>query len=130
MSTLRQAPSAGRRALAGLIGLAVLVGVVVVFSGTLTRSTDTEAQAEQMRAETARIAEQVEAGELELEFVETPDFVDWQARAIGFGQKGEQPFTLPEGAPSPRPIVPIGPQSDGQQTKAPIDAWMELLFGA
>lgn len=130
MNALHRAPSTGKRVVAGLLGLALVVAIVVVFSGTLTRSTDIEAQAEQVRAETARIAAQVEEGERELEFVTSDDFIDWRARAVGFGEKDEQPFTLADDAPSPQPIVPIGPQEGRAAAKAPFDAWMELLFGA
>ena len=36
---------------------------------------------------------------------------------------------LPEDAPAPGPITPIGPLDEAVQM-APFDAWMELLFGA
>jgi len=130
MSSLRQAPLFGRRALAIAAGLLLVAGIVVVFSGTLTRSTDIEAQAEQARAERDLAAAEVAAGELELKFIESEDFIQWQARALGLGEKDEQPFTLPEDAPPPEPIVPIGPQDPGYQPMAPFEAWMELLFGA
>ena len=130
MSVVNQSPSIGRRAVVGMVGLAVIVGIVVVFSGALTRSTDIEARAEEMRAETARIEAQVLEGERELEYVESKDFFEWEARAIGFGEEDEQPFVLPPDAPPPPPIVPIGPQLDEAAAMAPFDAWMELLFGA
>lgn len=130
MNALRRAPSAGRRAIAGLIGLALVIGIVVVFSGTLTRSTDIETLAEEVRAETARVEAQVVEGEHELEYVASDAFIEWRARAVGFGEPREQPFMLPENAPSPEPIVPIGPQAGRARTMAPFDAWMELLFGA
>jgi len=129
MRALRQAPAVGRRALLLAITLAVVVGVVIVLSGGLTRSTDVEAQAERARAEIAEIEQIYEAGQKELRFVETEEFIRWQARVFGLGEPGERPFRLDEAA-SPEPIVPIGPQDDGGQAKPPFDAWMELLFGA
>lgn len=130
MSLLRTVPSVGGRVLLAVVALTLVIGIVVVFSGTLTRSTDMEARAEQARAERDRAQAAVEAGELELQFVRSDEFVLWQARALGMGEKGEQPFELPEDAPSPAPIVPIGPQDEGPRPMAPFDAWMELLFGA
>ena len=130
MKLLRQLPSVGLRAMAALVGLGLLVGIIVVFSGALDRSTEVEAKAERIRAETALIQAQVEAGEAEIDFIETDDFVLWQARALDLGMPGEQPFALPADAPEPEPIVPIGPQSEGQESLAPFDAWMEMLFGA
>ena len=129
MSALRRAPTVGRRALLLVITIAVVVGVVVVLSGSLTRSTDVEAQAERARAEIAEIEQLYEAGQRELRFVATEEFIRWQARVYGFGEPGERPFSLDD-APSPKPIVPIGPQDDGAEARAPFDAWMELLFGA
>ena len=132
MSALRQAPLLGRRVLSVVLALAVVVGLIVIFSGSLTRSTDIEARADQARAEVAARELELAAGEAELEFFGNKDFIRWQARVHGFGEKaeGETRFTLPVDAPSPVPITPIGPQDTGAQATAPFDAWMELLFGA
>ena len=130
MSALRQAPRCGRRAIAALLALLAVAAIVVVFSGSLSRSTDEEAQAERAQAEIDRIEERFAAGERELAFVQTEDFVRWQARAFGLGEAGEVPFALEPGAPEPEPIRPIGPQAAGTEAQAPFDAWMELLFGA
>ncbi len=129
MSSLRQAPVIGRRALLLLAGLLLLAAIVIVFGGALTRSTDVETRAEQARAEFARVEEAVHAGEHELAFIETDAFFDWQGRAYGFGESNERPFVL-EDAPPPAPITPIGPQDATGEQAAPFDAWMELLFGA
>jgi hypothetical protein len=107
----------------------VVGGIVVLLGGSLSRSTDVEAQADRARAEIAEIEKLHAAGERELRFVETRDFIRWQATFYGLGEAGERPFVL-EGAPSPEPIVPIGPQDGEGETVAPFDAWMELLFGA
>jgi hypothetical protein len=37
---------------------------------------------------------------------------------------------LPENAPSPEPILPLGGSAEEGRPRAPIDAWLELLFGA
>jgi hypothetical protein len=131
MSVIRRAPLIGRRALAFVVGLVVLGGLVFLFSGSLDRSTDTEARAEQARAEVAARELELAAGEAEQAFFETDEFIRWQARALGFGQKsqGERLFALPEDAPEPASITPIGPL-DAEEPMAPFDAWMELLFGA
>ena len=129
MSALRRAPTVGRRAFLLVVAVAVVVGVVIVLSGSLTRSTDVEAQADRARAEIAEIEQLHEEGEKELRFVETEDFIRWQATIYGLGEPGERRFVL-EDAPSPEPIVPIGPQDEAGDAMAPFDAWMELLFGA
>ncbi len=131
MSAIRQAPFFGRRALAVAAILAVATALVVLFSGSLDRSTDVESRAEQARVEVAALELELAEGEAEQALFETEEFVRWQARALGFGQKsqGEKLFVLPEDAPTPEPITPIGPL-DVEERMAPFDAWMELLFGA
>lgn len=129
MSSFRQAPLIGRRALAVVIGLALVVGLVVVFSGSLTRSTDTGSRAEAAEADVQARTLVLEETKAEREFIETPEFARWQGRALGYGEPGEIRFALPDDAPSPAPIPPIGPQ-EATEPMTPFDAWMELLFGA
>lgn len=129
MSTIRHAPLIGRRALAVVISLAIGVGLVVVFSGALTRSTDFELRAQEARAELEARQLELAASVEEREFFETDAFVLWQARVHGFGLPNENLFALPDDAPDPDPITPIGPQ-DMTESMAPFEAWMELLFGA
>lgn len=129
MSAIRRAPLIGRRAVGIVVALALVIGLVAVFSGTLSRSTDTEARADEARAE-VRVRElELAAAQEERDFFETDDFVRWQARVHGFGRAAETRFALPEDAPPPAPIQPIGPQ-DATEAMAPFEAWMELLFGA
>jgi type II secretory pathway pseudopilin PulG len=112
-----------------VVALALVVGLVAVFSGTLSRSTDTEARADEARAEVQVRELELAAAQEERDFFETDDFVRWQARVHGFGRAAEVRFALPEDAPPPAPIRPIGPQ-DATEAMAPFEAWMELLFGA
>jgi len=129
MSSLRRAPLIGRRALAAAFGLLVVVGLIVVFSGSLTRSTDTESRAEAARAELEARRLELEETEAERDFLGTSESILWQARVNGYGKPGEVRFALPEGAPTPAPITPIGPQH-AAEPMVPFDAWMDLLFGA
>ena len=129
MSSLRQAPVIGRRALAAVVALAVVVGLVVIFSGSLTRSTDTESRADEARAEFQARQLELEETEAEEEFFKKPEFIAWQARVNGWGEPGEIRFGLPDDAPEPAALTPIGPPDD-VEPMAPFDAWMELLFGA
>ena len=130
MTAPRQGTLQGRRAAAIVFGLFVAVGLIVVFGGTLTRSTDIEAQAAQARAANAALEAQVAAGKAELLFLESDAFVLQQARALGLGAEGERRFTLPDDAPPPDSITPLGGGDDDGPAVAPFDAWMELLFGA
>jgi cell division protein FtsB len=110
--------------------LFVLAGVVFVFAGTLARATELEEQAARARAEVAALEARLEAGNAEVESLRTDRFIEQQARAVGYGERGEVPFRLPEDAPSPEPIPALGASTGDETVSAPLDAWLELLFGA
>jgi len=120
----------GRRAAAAVFGFFVVAGLVLVFSGTLARSTASEAEAARLQADIAQLEALVEAGAVEIRFLETEASAAWQARIQGYGEPGEKPFELPPSAPSPEPIVPLGGGAREDRARAPIDAWLDLLFGA
>ena len=130
MSFLRRGPlerrSAATLALLAFVGL----GLVLVFAGTLGRAGDLSAEEDVARAEVAALAERVRAGRAEVEFLETEAFVEQVARSIGWGARGERPFALEVDAPSPAPITPLGAEPKTGPATAPLEAWMELLFGA
>ena len=69
-------------------------------------------------------------GRAEVEFMRSDPFVEQQARAAGLGSKAEQPFRLPDDAPSPPPLVALGAEAETPATGSPFDAWMMLLFGS
>jgi cell division protein FtsB len=129
--TSTDSPSLRRGSAAAIVLLLfVAVGIIVVFAGTLTRATEVEEEAARARAELALLEERVAAGRAEIEFVETDRFVEQQARAAGFGSRGETAFRLPDDAPPPPPVVMLGAVTDGTAATSPLEAWMELLFGA
>ncbi len=130
MSSLRYGLLRGRRAAALVFGLFVVAGLVLVFAGTLTRSTDIEAEAARLRAEIAALEADYSAGGRALAIYRTDAFATWHARSLGLGGKGEKRIMLPDDAPSPPPIVPLGADAGERQAMAPIDAWLDLLFGA
>ena len=95
MRALRRAPIIGRHLLASLVVLVVLVGLLALFAGSLTRSTSTEAQAQQLNAEIAALERRVLEGEDELAFVESEAYLRWAARLHGYGLPGEEPWLQP-----------------------------------
>ncbi len=129
MTSQQRGTFAGRRAAAVVFGLFVVAGLVLVFGGTLARSTDIEAVAEQKRAEIAVLQARVAAGEAEIGFYDTDAFIRWQARVHGLGESGERLIERPANAASPEPIVPLGASGTDSGARAPFDAWLELLFG-
>jgi hypothetical protein len=130
MGSLRRAPLHGRRAAIAVFGLFVVLGLVLVFGGSLARSTEIEAEATRLLAETEALKALAAAGEAEISFYETDAFILWQARAHGYGAVGESLIVLPANAPSPEPIVPLGGGVEAVPARTPMDAWLNLLFGA
>lgn len=130
MSTRTSGFPQGRGAAALVLGLFVAGGLVIVFAGTLARATELEEQAAIVRAEAAALEERLAAGVEEVASLKDRELLAQEARAISWGEKGEIAFRLPDDAPSPEPIVPLGSESSDTAPKAPIDAWLELLFGA
>jgi cell division protein FtsB len=130
MSVLRSGFLERRRAAAIVFALFVAGGIVFVFAGALARATELEQEAARARAEVAALEERLAAGNAEVEFLRSDRFLEQQARVVGYGERGEQPFRLPDGAPSPEPIVPLGDRTEAVVSGAPLEAWLELLFGA
>jgi cell division protein FtsB len=130
MSVLRSGFLERRRAAAIVFALFVAGGIVFVFAGALARATELEQEAARARAEVAALEERLAAGNAEVEFLRSDRFLEQQARVVGYGERGELPFRLPDGAPSPEPIVPLGDRTEAVVSGAPLEAWLELLFGA
>ena len=130
MSHFRRGPFERRGAAFLVFGLFVAGGRVLVFTGTLARSTDLDAQAEVARAEIAALEARVAAGREEVEFMTSDPFIEQYARAIGYGKKNEKVFRLSDDAPPPPSIAPLGIASREGPPPAPFEAWMELLFDA
>jgi len=129
--SLRRGRSAERRGAAAIVfGLFVAGGVVFIFAGTLARPTELEEQAARARAEVAALEARVEAGRAEVEFLKTESFMEQQARAVGYGTKAEQRFRLPADAPAPPAIAVLGSESAETVRQTPLQAWLDLLFGA
>ena len=118
-----------RGAAALLLILFVAGGLVFVFAGTLARATTLEAEATVARSAVAALEASVGAGRAELEFLETDQFIEQLARGVGFGRKGEQAFSLPEDAPEPPAIPPLGTSGQDAADQSPLEAWLGLLFG-
>jgi hypothetical protein len=111
-----------------------IVGVWLVFVfaralGDVDRATDKQ---HAINAEAATLQQRLDADHRELLLVQTDAFQQLQARAYGLGAPGEVVFSLPQDAPSPPPIVPLGAdraQQSSSETVTPLDAWLKILFG-
>ena len=128
---LGRMPVAGlsRRSLSIVVGVIVVAWIVLIFARAVADSAASSGKADVLRQQTAAAASRLQAAEHELEIIQSPDYLALQARAYGYGRAGERAFALEAGAPSPRPITPLGaePGSGGRST--PLEDWLDLLFG-
>ena len=113
--------------------LMAIVGVwlVFVFARALSDVDRATARQQTISPEAATLQARLDADHRELLLVQTDAFQRLQARAYGMGAPGEVVFSLPQDAPSPPPIVPLGasqPQP-GSSTATALDAWLHILFG-
>lgn len=119
-----------RRGAVILLGLFAAAWLAFIFAGAMARASDLDARLTDARAETAALDAQVEAGYAEIEFIKSDTYIEQAARGLGFGEPGEQSFKLPEDAPAAQPIPLLGSAESGGPPRTPLDAWIELLFGA
>lgn len=114
-----------------LIGV-VAIWLVFVFARALSDVDQATTRQQAIAAEAAALQQRLDADHRELELVQTDAFQRMQARAYGMGAPGERIFSLPQDAPSPPPITPLGASAKGadvEQPQTPLDAWLALLFG-
>ncbi len=111
-------------------GVILTVWLVVIFGRAIADSNALSQRQVQESAINAQLRAEVDAGRSEIEFIKTEPFLEFQARAVGMGAAGDRAFALEPGAPSPRPLTPLGadhPQTD--VTTTPLEDWLQLLFG-
>jgi type II secretory pathway pseudopilin PulG len=118
-----------------LVGLAIVaVWLVFVFARALGDVDRATARHQTVANEATTLQTRLDADRRELALVQTDAFQRLQARAYGLGAPGEVVFSLPQDAPPPPAIAPLG----GGQTAAasaddegtPLDAWLRLIFGS
>lgn len=119
-----------RRSAVALVLLFAAGWIAFIFAGSIARATDLEAQLDDARLRTAALKAEVDAGLAELKFVESTAFLEQAARSIGFGTEDEQAFALPADAPPPAPVPIVGATTSRTLPEAPLEAWLELLFGS
>jgi hypothetical protein len=121
-----------RRRVAGLLGAALAIWIVIVFARQVGEASAASARAEQMAVDNAALAKAVTAYERELEMIQRQRFIEQQARAYGVGTRKEIAFTLDPQAPALAGDAPgsasvrLGAES---ARVSPLDRWLTLLFG-
>src|SRR3972149_9816887 len=108
-----------RRGAALVFTLFVAGGLLFVFAGALTRANELEAVAAQARRVNEDLEALIQAGYHEVEYIRSDAYMDLAARAIDWGIPGEEPFRLPDDAPSPQPVPVLGAGGGGPPGAAP-----------
>ena len=126
-------PSLSRRRVVTVAGM-ILAGLLTLsFVRQVGEATAASNRAAELRAANAALNAEVDRLELDLDHVQDMRFIRLEARAFGLGAKGELPFALAAGAPA---LAADAPGSAAvrlgapQRPQHPIDAWLEVLFGA
>ncbi len=115
-----------------VIGLTiVLAWLIASFGRQVAEATAASSRADDLRAATAVLTDEVTGLEQELETIQDPSYISIAARAYRLGTAREIPFALAADAP------PLGPDAPGSAVVRPateIDAtpferWLDVLFG-
>jgi cell division protein FtsB len=110
----------------------VSVWIVIVFARQVGDATAAANQAAQLAEDNAALAAEVQSLQGEVDLIVRPEYVSIAARANGFGQPHEIPFTLSPSVAAPVDGAPgsasvrLGAHADRQ---TPLESWLSLLFG-
>ena len=126
-------PSLSRRRVVTAAGAIVAGLLVLTFVRQVGEATAASERAAALRAGNAVLRDEVDRLEQDLGHVQDPRFIELAGRAYGLGGPREIPFARAAGAP---PLAADAPGSAAVRLGAettpatPLDAWLDLLFGA
>ncbi len=135
IGSLTDLPVAGltRRRIGLIIAAVVAAWVIVLFARQVSEASEAAGRADAMRASNAALEAQVAALTLERQLIQRPAYIDQQAREYRLGTTDEIPFILADDAPSLAADAPGSASVKLGATvtrRTPLDAWLDLLFGA
>ena len=126
-------PSLSRRRVVTAAGV-LLAGVLILsFARQVSEATAASSRAVELRTTNAALRDEVARLERDLGHVQDARFIRLAGRAFGLGGPHEIPFALAAGAP---PLAADAPGSASvrlgaiPRPQSPLDAWLEILFGA
>ncbi len=106
--------------------------IVVVFARQVGDAGAAAGRADQLAADNAALAAEVQSLQGEVDMIVRPDYVAIQARGYQLGGDREIPFTLSPSVAAPLDGAPgsasvrLGANVDRQ---TPLESWLSLLFG-
>lgn len=126
-------PSLSRRRVVTAAGVLLAGLLTLTFARQVGEATAASNRAAELRAANVALRDEVARLERDLGRVQDLRFIGLEGRAFGLGGPREIPFALAGGAP---PLDQDAPGSAavrlGADTRSqnPLDAWLEVLFGA
>jgi hypothetical protein len=125
-------PSLSRRRVITVAGILVAGLLALSFAQQVGEATAASQHADELRAANAALKDEVERLQGDLDLVQDPRIIGLEGRAVGLGGPREVPFALAAGAPALAPDAPGSASvrlGAAPPRPAPIDAWLEVLFG-
>jgi hypothetical protein len=126
-------PSLSRRRVITAAGV-LLAGVLILsFARQVSEASAASTRADELRSANTALRDEVARLEQDLGHVRDVRFIRLEGRAFGLGSAHEIPFALAAGAPL---LAANAPGSASvrlgavQHARSPLDAWLEVLFGA
>jgi cell division protein FtsB len=112
-----------------VVALLIALWFVLAFGRTMAELSVATARASAVRADNAALTEQLAQAQQEAALLQSDAYLRFAARSFGMGGPGESAFGLEPGAPSPQPMIPLGETTPTSHQAAPLDNWLDLLFG-
>jgi hypothetical protein len=110
----------------------VSLWLVLAFGRQVGEASAASNRADVLRGTNSALRDEVATLKNDLDRVQDERFIRLQGRAFGLGGRGEIPFTLEPGAPTPGPDAPgsatarLGADPD---RPTPLEVWLSTLFG-
>lgn len=126
-------PSLSRRRVVTAAGVLLAGLLILSFARQVSEATAASNRAIELRTANAALRDEVARLERDLGHVQDVRFIRLAGRAFGLGGPREIPFALAAGAP---PLAADAPGSASvrlgavPRPQSPLDAWLEVLFGA
>lgn len=122
-----------RRRIAIMLAALLCAWIVLALSRQVGEAADATSRARQLAAANQALNAQIQTLTEERTLIQQQAYIEVEARAHGLGGRSERPFSLAADAPSLPPDAPGSASAALGATptrSAPLDAWLDLLFGS
>ena len=122
-----------RRRIAILLAAVLSAWIVLALSRQVGDAAEAANRAGQLTRDNQALSAQIQTLTAERTLIQQQAYIEIEARAHGLGGRQEHPFSLAANAPTLPPDAPgsaSGALGATTTRNAPVDAWLDLLFGA